>query len=449
MPTLRQIATELAIGRLTSRELIEECLARIADPKGEGGASFVVVYDKAARATADWVDTMRKDGASLPEWAGIPVSIKDLFDVAGSVTTFASAVMADASPAKRDAIVVERLRGAGFIPIGRTNMTEFAYGAIGLNARNGTPAAAWDRLNRRIPGGSTSGGAISISDGMAYMALGSNSGGSCRIPAAINGIVGYKPTRGRIPIEGANSMAPSLDSIGSLAASVECASIADAILAGDCVAPIRPRPIKGLRLGISRSTALEALDAPIAKAVERAIKTISDAGASVADVDLHELGDLPAINGKGGFSAPEYFTWHRPYIAKQAAQYDPRILKLIMRGRDFPAPDYLDLFRARQAMINSIAAKTAALDALIMPTIPIVAPRIDAIGDDTEYMRINTLLLQNTRVANFLDVCAISVPCHAPGEMPVGLMLQGASGADKSLFAIAAAIEALISPNRR
>ena len=274
------------------------------------------------------------------------------------------------------------------------------------------------------------GGAISISDGMAYMALGSDSGGSCRIPAAINGIVGYKPTRGRSH-KGGRFHGDEPYTIGSLAASVSCASIADAILAGDCVAPIRPRPIKGLRLGISRSTALEALDAPIAKAVERAIKTISDAGASVADVDLHELGDLPAINGKGGFSAPEYFTWHRPYIAKQAAQYDPRILKLIMRGRDFPAPDYLDLFRARQAMINSIAAKTAALDALIMPTIPIVAPRIDAIGDDTEYMRINTLLLQNTRVANFLDVCAISVPCHAPGEMPVGLMLQGASGADR------------------
>ncbi len=445
MRTLRQIATELATGRVTSRELIDECLARIADPKGEGAASFVVVYDKAARATADWVDAMRKAGASLPEWAGIPVSIKDLFDVAGSVTTFASAVMADASPAKRDASVVERLRGAGFIPIGRTNMTEFAYGAIGLNARNGTPAAAWDRVSRRIPGGSTSGGAISITDGMACVALGSDSGGSCRIPAAINGIVGYKPTRGRIPIEGANSMAPSLDSIGPLAASVECASIADAILAGECVAPIRPRPIKGLRLGIPRHTALEA---PVAKAIDRAIKTISDAGASVGEVDLPELGDLPAINGKGGFSAPEYFAWHRQHIAKRADQYDPRILKLIMRGRDFPAPDYLDLFRMRQAMIESVAAKTAALDALIMPTIPIVAPRIDAIGDDAEYMRINTLLLQNTRVANFLDACAISVPCHAPGEMPVGLMLQGASAADKSLFGIAAAIEALISPNR-
>lgn len=156
-------------------QIDRECLARIADPEGEGGASFVVVYDKAARATVDWVDTMRKAGASLPEWAGIPISIKDLFDVAGSVTTFASAVMADASPAKRDATVVERLRGAGFIPIGRTNMTEFAYGAIGLNARNGTPAAAWDRISRRIPGGSTSGGAISISDGMAYMALVSDS----------------------------------------------------------------------------------------------------------------------------------------------------------------------------------------------------------------------------------------------------------------------------------
>ena len=240
-------------------------------------------------------------------------------------------------------------------------------------------------------------------------------------------------------------MAPSLDSIGPLAASVECASIADAILAGECVAPIRPRPIKGLRLGVPRHTALEA---PVAKAIDRAIKTISDAGASVGEVDLPELGDLPAINGKGGFSAPEYFAWHRQHIAKRADQYDPRVLKLIMRGRDFPAPDYLDLFRMRQAMIESVAAKTAALDALIMPTIPIVAPRIDAIGDDAEYMRINTLLLQNTRVANFLDACAISVPCHAPGEMPVGLMLQGASAADKNLFGIATAIEALISPNR-
>jgi aspartyl-tRNA(Asn)/glutamyl-tRNA(Gln) amidotransferase subunit A len=447
MRTLRQIAAELLAGRVTSRQLVDECLARIADPGGEGAASFVVVYDKAARATADWVDAMRKAGASLPEWAGIPVSIKDLFDVAGSVTTFASGVMGDAPPATKDAAAVERLRGAGFIPIGRTNMTEFAYGAIGLNARNGTPAAAWDRASRRIPGGSTSGGAISLSDGMAYIALGSDSGGSCRIPAAINGIVGYKPTRGRIPIEGANSMAPSLDSIGPLAVSVECASIADAVLTGESVVPIRPRPIKGLRLGIPRPTALEGLDTPIATAIDRAIRMISDAGASVGEVDLPELGDLPAINAKGGLSAPEYFAWHRGHIAKRADQYDPRILKLIMRGRDFPAPDYLDVLRIREVMMNSVAGKTAALDAMIMPTIPIVAPRIDAIGDDAEYTRVNTLLLRNTRVANFLDVCAISVPCHASGEMPVGLMLQGASAADKGLFAIAASIEALVSPN--
>jgi aspartyl-tRNA(Asn)/glutamyl-tRNA(Gln) amidotransferase subunit A len=446
MRTLRQIAADLVAGRVTSRQLIEECLARIADPGGEGAGSFVLVYDKAARATADWVDAMRRAGASLPEWAGIPVSIKDLFDVAGSVTTFASGVMTDAPPATKDAAAVKRLCGAGFIPIGRTNMTEFAYGAIGLNARNGTPAAAWDRASRRIPGGSTSGGAISVSDGMAYIALGSDSGGSCRIPAAINSIVGYKPTRGRIPIEGANSMAPSLDSIGPLAASVECASIADAILAGEPVAPIRPRPIKGLRLGIPRPTALEGLDAPIETAFDQAIKMISDGGASVGEVDLPELGDLPAINAKGGFSAPEYFAWHREYIAKRADQYDPRILKLIMRGRDFPAPDYLDLFHTREAMMDSVAAKTVAFDAIVMPTIPIVAPRIDAISDDAEYMRVNALLLRNTRVANFLDACAISVPCHARGEMPVGLMLQGARAADKGLFAIAAAIEALVSP---
>ena len=200
-----------------------------------------------------------------------------------------------------------------------------------------------------------------------------------------------------------------------------------------------------MRLGIPRPM-LDGLDAPVAVAIDRAIKTVSDAGASATVVDLPELADLPSINAKGGFSAPEYFAWHREYIAERADQYDARILKLIMRGADFPAADYLDLFPARQAMIGSVGAKTVAFDALIMPTIPIVAPRIDAIADDAEYMRINTLLLRHTRVANFLDGCAISVPCHAPGEMPVGLMLQGPGAADKALLAIAAAIEALVSP---
>jgi aspartyl-tRNA(Asn)/glutamyl-tRNA(Gln) amidotransferase subunit A len=446
MQTLRKLAADLSLGRITSRQLVESCLERMSDPKGEGSKSFIAVYDTSARLTADWIDEMRKARGSLPDWAGIPVSIKDMFDVANSVTTAASAVLAHQAPATRDAVVVARLRTAGFIPIGRTNMTEFAYSAHGLNTRFGTPACVWDRASRRIPGGSTSGGAISITDGMACAALGSDSGGSCRIPAAINGIVGFKPTRRRVPTEGANSMAPSLDSIGPLAVSVECAAILDAVLAGDPVEPIRRRPVRGLRLGIPRPTALEALDPPIAAAFAAAIETISKAGALVADVDLPELTELPTINAKGGLSAPEYYAWHRHLIAERSDLYDQRILRLILRGRDQSAVDYIDLFRSRQSVIDRVRAKTADLDAMIMPTVPIVAPRIDQIVDDAEYLRINTLLLRNARGANFLDGCAISIPCHRAGEMPVGLMLEGADGADREIFAIAAAIEPLVSP---
>src|SRR5215469_140746 len=277
------LAASLADGRLRSRELIERCLARIADPKGEGSAAFISVYAGAARATADWVDTMRALGASLPLWAGIPVSVKDVFDVAGSVTTCGSAVLADAPPAERDAAAVSRLRNAGFIPIGRTNMTEFAYSAIGLNARHGTPACVWDRAGRRISGGSSSGAAISVADAMAPAALGSDSGGSCRIPAALNGIVGFKPTARRVPTEGANCMTPSLDSIGSLAGSVECVAILDSVLAGERCEPLRPRSLRSLRLAIPE-VALEGLDTPIATAFAAAVTALARAGARIEEV---------------------------------------------------------------------------------------------------------------------------------------------------------------------
>jgi aspartyl-tRNA(Asn)/glutamyl-tRNA(Gln) amidotransferase subunit A len=446
MQSLRKLAADLTSGRATSRGLVETCLERIADPKGEGSKTFIAIYDKAARVTADWVDAMRKLGASLPEWAGIPISIKDLFDVAGSITSAGSAVLADRPPANHDALAVSRLRAAGFIPIGRTNMSELAYSGIGLNALHGTPASVWDRANRRIPGGSSSGAAISITDGMAHAALGSDSGGSCRIPAAINGIVGFKPTMGRIPTDGANSMAPSLDTIGPLVLSVDCATILDAVLADIPGDPIAPPPLRGIRLGIPQPVALDRLDAPVASAFDAAVTTLSKDGASVAEVAIPELEELPAINAKGGFSAPEYYAWHRELIADRSHYYDPRILRLILRGRDMSAEEYLDLLRLRKSMIDRVRPKTDPFDAMILPTVPIVAPRIDQLDDDAEYLRVNLAILRNTRLANFLDRCAISIPCHRKGEMPVGLMLMGARGADRKLLAIAMSVEAVVSP---
>src|SRR5215469_2223473 len=231
MPSLAQIKAELAGGG-KSRGLVEQCLARITDQSGVGGRVFLKVHAADALAAADFYDRARAHGAAPSPFAGIPVSIKDLFDIAGDVTTAGSVVLKDASPAETDAPAVARLRAAGFIPIGRTNMTEFAFSGLGINPHYGTPSNAYDRKAGRIPGGSSSGAAVSITDGMAFAALGTDTGGSCRIPAALCGIVGFKPTASRVPLAGTFPLSPSLDSIGPLAHSVDCCATLDAVLSG-------------------------------------------------------------------------------------------------------------------------------------------------------------------------------------------------------------------------
>src|SRR5438132_1011923 len=221
MPSLAQVKAELAGGG-KSRGLVEQCLARISDQSGEGGRVFLKIHAADALAAADFYDRRRAHGAAPSPFAGIPVSIKDLFDIAGDVTTAGSVALRDAKAAEHDAPAVARLRAAGFIPVGRTNMTEFAFSGIGINPHYGTPLSPYDRSSGRIPGGSSSGAAVSISDGMALGALGTDTGGSCRIPAAFCGIVGFKPTASRVPTQGAFPLSASLDSLGTLAPTVAC-----------------------------------------------------------------------------------------------------------------------------------------------------------------------------------------------------------------------------------
>ena len=200
-PTLEKLAQQLAKGETTSERLVEDCLARIDDPSGEGAATFLGVARESARAAARGMDLLRKSGAAPSRYAGIPISVKDLFDLAGEVTRAGSLVLKNASAAKGDALAVDRVKAAGFIIVGRTNMTEFAFSGIGINPHYGTPKNVYDRVHGRVPGGSSSGAAISITDLMAHGALGTDTGGSCRIPAAFNGIVGYKPTARRVPLD--------------------------------------------------------------------------------------------------------------------------------------------------------------------------------------------------------------------------------------------------------
>lgn len=444
-PTLAELAAALASGRTTSRALVEACLAAIADPAGEGERAFVSVDADRALQAADAMDLLRRAGAAPSPFAGIPIAVKDLFDIAGEVTTAGSKALAARAPATRDAVAVARLRQAGFIALGRANMTEFAYSGLGMNPHYGSPRSPFDRATGRVSGGSTSGGAVAVADGMAHAALGTDTGGSCRIPAAFCGIVGYKPTARRVPQQGCVPLSPSLDSIGPLARSVQCCATLDAILAGDDPAELVPAAVGGLRLAVPTTIALAGLAPEVEEAFERALTTLRAAGAAIDRIAVPEFEAIAAINAKGGFTAPESFAWHRELLAETGELYDPRVSSRIRRGAGVPAADYLDALAARAAMIAGVERRLAGYDALLLPTVAILPPAIAPLEQDEEaYTQANLLALRNCTLVNMIDGCALSLPASRPGEAPVGLMIAGLAGQDARILAIAAAAEALL-----
>ena len=443
-PTLAALAADLDAGRTSARQLVEECLARIADPVGEGQRTFIHVDRHSALEAADAMDRLRKANAAPSRFAGIPVSIKDLFDIRGQVTRAGSRALEDSAPAENDAPVVARLRRAGFVLIGRTNMTEFAYSGIGINPHYGTPKSIWQRNVGHVPGGSSSGAAVSVVDRMAYGALGTDTGGSCRIPAAYNGIVGYKPTQRRIPLEGGVPLSFSLDSFGPLANSVQCCATLDAVLAGEPIAVVRPRPIKGMRLAVPTTIALDELDNAVAKTFERALETLSRQGALVERIEMPELLDVGVMNAKGGFASSESYAWHRYLLTSKGDVYDPRVSARILRGESMSAADYIDLLVARRSLVARAAERLASYDALVMPTTANTPPRIADLADDKEFTKANLRALRNCTLINMMDGCAISLPAQREGEVPVGLMLAASGGSDRGIFELAAGMEAAI-----
>ncbi len=444
-PTILQLAAELAAGRTTSRKLTEAALARIEDPKGEGKRAFIKVYKAQALAAADASDALRKAGIVPSPLAGLPISIKNLCNVAGEITLAGSKALDDAPPAKQDAPVVARLRAAGAVIVGSTNMSEFAFSGVGANPHYGTPGNPADR--KRVPGGSSSGAAVSVGDQMAVAALGTDTGGSVRIPSAVCGLVGFKPTARRVPIDGVVPLSTSLDSIGPLANSVECCAIVDGVFAGEPIAVPEAARLSGLRFGIPRQFVMDDLDPVVAKAFERACKALGAQGARIEQIDLPQLNELPAINAKGGFAASEAYAWHQKLIARRGNVYDPFVHPRIMRGKEMSAADYIDLLQARADLQQRTSAVTQNYDAIISPTCAITAPTLEEVATPEGFTRKNLLLLRNTTIGNFLDRCAISLPCHAAGELPVGFMLMAEAMADKRLLAMARSVAPTVRTN--
>jgi aspartyl-tRNA(Asn)/glutamyl-tRNA(Gln) amidotransferase subunit A len=444
MKTLAALSAALAAGKTTSRQLVEECLARIMDPAGEGPRAFIKVHAAGARASADAIDLLRKAGRAPGPLAGIPFGVKDLADIAGEPTPAGSTVLADAKPAAANAPVIQRAVDAGLVIMGRTNMTEFAFSGLGINPHYGTPKSPWDRATGRIPGGSSSGTGVAVADGMVFAGLGTDTGGSCRIPAAMNGVVGYKPTARRVPIAGILPLSTSLDSVGPLANSVACCAAVDAVFAGIALPALRAIPIAGLRLAVPTNFMFDGMDDIVAAAFERSVAALSAAGAIIVRRAFPVLADIPRANALGGLAAPEAWAWHRALIGEKAAGYDPRVLIRIRGGENMLAADYIDCLNARADIGARMNVDTADYDALMMPTCPLIPPAIAALDDEAEYARVNMLQLRNNAIGNFLDRCAISIPCHRKGDAPVGLMLMGETMGDAHLFRVAASVEAAL-----
>jgi len=439
MWTVAQLARDLAAGRTTSRELIERSLARIAAAYGEGPRAFLKVYEEAARADADHADALRKRGVRRSPIDGLPVSLKDLFDVAGDLTRAGSKLLA--REAQADAAAVARLRAAGAIFVGRTNMVEFAFGGVGLNPHYGTPRNPWDRAAARVPGGSSSGAAVAQAEGMCVMALGTDTRGSIRAPAALCGVVGWKPTASRVPREGAFALSYTLDSVGPLANTVACCAAYDAVLAQEALHELPALEARGLRLLLPRCSALADLDREVERAFDAALRRFSERGALIEERPVPAFDRQAEYYKGGGYAGAEAYHIHRPYLDR-LGEYDPRVGQRLLLGKEISAADYVALGELRAAFMREVGVLAAPYDAIVMPTVPCVAPTIaqtEASMDD--YVRWNMRILRNTGLVNFLDGCAASLPCHEPGSAPVGLTVCGTASTDRHTLAVAAALE--------
>lgn len=434
----------IAAGRLSPAEPLADAMAVARSPactRAFSGALFNAALEPAAMGPLQ----------ALP-FCAMPVTVKDLFDLQGQPTPAGSLVLRDALPAAQDAVAVRRLKAAGASVIGRTNMSEFAFSGVGVNPHLGTPANPADTRVERIPGGSSSGAAVSVASGAAFIGLGSDTGGSIRIPAALCGIVGFKSTARLVPTTGALPLSSTLDTVCALTRSVR-----DAVLTHEILAQRRvvrsDLPLSAYRLAVPRSLMLESLETKVALAFESALDALRGAGAHVQDIDLPPLLDMAGLQAGGGFAAAESFAWHRELLARYGDGYDPRVRFRIARGEAMAAHEYIALHTSRHRWIAQLEAATRDFDALLSPTVPITAPPIadvapadgrDAAQDaarDEAFFRINSLLLRNTSVVNLLDGCAISIPCQRAGELPVGLMVWHGALRDDTILNIAALVE--------
>lgn len=428
---------------VTVAEQVLDDVEKHSDP-----AIFTALTRERALAEARASSARIRAGRSLGLLDGIPVAWKDLFDMRGMVTAAGSQLLLETqAPADRDADLVTRLSQAGMIATGRVNMSEFAFSGLGLNPHFGTPRNACGMDVPRIPGGSSSGSAVAVAAGLVPVSIGSDTGGSIRIPAAFNGIVGYKATRGRYPGSGVFPLAGSLDSFGPLCHTVQDAVWVDAAMRGSVAPGVQYATLAGQEFVIPSNVVFDDVEPGVKEAFEAAISRLKAAGATVERAEIPAFSEvLDLMSSHGALVTAEAYWLHRARVnGPDAGRIDPRVVARARLGASIALTDYLDLVAARSRLIGDVRALIG--DRLIaFPTVAHVAPPVAPLErDDSLFARINAKTLRNTMLGNFLDWCGISIPCGAgDAGMPVGFLISGLPGRDEQLLSVALTAESVI-----
>ena len=406
---------------------------------------FTKLFESESMAQARVLDTLTPAQRSRSPLLGWSVSVKDLYDIAGEVTLAGTRVLAQNPSAKKDAAAVQRLRGAGALIIGQTNMTELAFSGVGINPHYNTPVNPCDEGIERIPGGSSSGAAVSVALGLCKAALGSDTGGSIRIPAALCGLVGFKATQSRVPLSGTVPLAPSLDTACAMTQSVEDCIRVDQVLSAQAL-DVDERGLSGMRFLVPSTVLLDQLSPQVAHAFDRTLACLSRQGAIIEHQVGEYLAEVSEINQPGGLSPIEAWASHATLVSHQMEKIDARVVQRLLLGRDITVAAYWDLLRRRGQWIERVSSLFEQYDGVLCPTVPMQAPAIGPLlKDDALFAETNRLLLRNTFIFNFLDGCSISLPMQAPDELPMGLMISGARGRDARVLKSAWAVERALS----
>lgn len=431
-PTAREIARLCAGGRTSSRSVVRNCLDAIAAENGRLHA-FVEVFAEGAMRRAEELDRHLAASGPVGPLHGVPVAVKDLAEFDGRSPGFGSKCY-PARPGASTAPAIRRLVEAGAVIVGMTHMVEFAFGGWGTNHALGTPWNPVDRTVHRVPGGSSSGSAVAVAAGLVPAAIGSDTGGSIRIPASLCGIVGFKPSFGRIPLEGTAPLGAAFDTLGPITRDVADARLLFEVMAGLPVT--EPKPVKACRVGVVDERHLEPCEADILENYRRSVRALRSAGHEVGTMNFPAtLTDYQALCGTA--VAHEAYRHHRTVAEDPASPLDPHVRQRLLAGREIDASRHADLMKRRERDIAAFKAIGGAFDIIVLPSTPLPAIPVAAVDETTIPMS------RYTRVANWLDLCGISVPNGVTASgLPTGFQPMTLSGGDVRLLAFSERVAA-------